>query len=216
MNNRAVIGICLAAISFELCTGAAFADIVEIGEFVGTHSEEYDDIPGVSFQELPVMDGLATLFNLTDGGAIKIEPNSTFNSDTVLPKSNPKMMGQLGILKWEFSQGVTQFGSFFENNSGTDDAVIEFFDKNDVLMGTFDVNVSTSAQQWTWNGWESDTPFTSIIVTGNSDAFLNGFIWYDNTQATIAAVPEPAGVLILVVVSMFAFGKRQPKRMAHP
>ncbi|HBE69537.1 MAG TPA: hypothetical protein DDW52_15435 [Planctomycetaceae bacterium] len=213
----------LTAISLLFATGLVFgrhtsiAAIVPIGEFTGSHSEDYDNLSGVSFQQLSVMGGLATLENLTQGGAIKLEPNSTFNGDPVLPRSAPQMMGQLGILRWSFSQPVSRFGSFFENNSGTDDAVIEFFDASNVSLGSQTVATSATSQQWTWNGWESDTPFSSMVVTGNSATFLNGFIWYDDTRLSVAAVPEPSslGALGVAVVALVSRRTRRKVTM-HP
>lgn len=213
MNVKFTAQLLIAAVAIGFLPKATHADITTIDEFTGTHTEDYDSITGVAFQELPIMNGLVTLRNLTDGGAIKIEPNSALNGDWVFPRSGIRMMGQLGILEWEFSQPIIQFGSYFENNSGTDDAVIEFFDLNDTSLGIFDVDTSASSQQWTWNGWESDDPISRMVVTGNSSTFLNGFIWYDDTQVTIASVPEPSSILMMLGAgTMFLLRRKKLQR----
>ena len=68
-------------------------------------------------------------------------------------------------------------------------------------------NVSASAQQWQWNGWESDTPISRIVVTGNG--IINGFLWYENMQ--IDLVPTPSAIAFFGVA---AICRRRKRRMA--
>jgi hypothetical protein len=91
------------------------------------------------------------------------------------------MLGQLGISMWGFTTPVTQFGSYFANNSRFDDAQVDFYDENGDLIDSVTATVPNSGD-WTWNGWESDVPIKYIIITGNDEEFLNGFIWFDDVQ----------------------------------
>jgi hypothetical protein len=62
------------------------------------------------------------------------------------------------------------------------------------------------AQTWTWNGWESDVPVKSIQVVGNG--LINGFIWYDNVQMTLA-VPEPGAIGAITVASLWLCSRKR-------
>ena len=72
------------------------------------------------------------------------------------------------------------------------------------LIGELNATIPDAALTWTWNGWQSDTPIGSIVITGNDAGFLHGFIWYDDFQLTVAAsaVPEPASWALLAAASL--------------
>jgi hypothetical protein len=96
------------------------------------------------------------------------------------------MMGQLGVAQWVFEEPMCCFGGWMENNSGADDATFEFYDAGGNLIEQTVATIPAAAQAWTWNGWQSDVPFSRIVVTGNG--LINGFIWYEN----VAADPAPS------------------------
>jgi hypothetical protein len=179
--------------------------IVAIDPFVGTSSENFDNtgVEGAT-QTLNVFGGLATIQNLTSGGALKVELSSSLDGVQEFPRSTPWMVGQLGIARWTFATPVSEFGGYFANNSRFPDAVIDFFDRGGSLIGELSATVPDAALTWTWNGWRSDTPIGSIVMTGNDVGFLNGFIWYDDFQLTVAsaAVPEPASWALLATASL--------------
>ena len=54
----------------------------------------------------------------------------TLGGDLVTPISD-MMAGQLGVGQWTFDTPVRKFGGWWENNSGADDATVEFFAKPD-------------------------------------------------------------------------------------
>jgi hypothetical protein len=180
--------------------------LVEVGTFTGTATDTFDQHDNnMSVQTLSVFGGLGTLENLTPGGAIKVEFASTFLNDPVVPISD-MMAGQLGIGQWSFDVPVTRFGGWWENNSGADDATVQFFDADDNLIGERIADVPFLAQQWTWNGWESDVPISRIVVTGNGT--LNGFLWYENMQIDVLPAPAAWGLLPLALVA----GARRRRR----
>jgi hypothetical protein len=85
-------------------------------------------------------------------------------------------------------------------------ATLQFYDSNEVLLNTLVANIPVSAQAWTWNGWESDIPFSRIRSTGNGT--VNGFIWYENMEVSFAPVPEPsAGALLIGAGVAFTWGR---------
>ena len=195
------------AVTFLVTCNSAIADITAIGPFTGSASDtfnQYNEVMAV--QTLDVFGGLGTISNLAEDGAMKVEFSSNFGGDQVWPISG-MMMGQLGIGQWDFNTPVTRFGGWWENNSGADDATLEFYDVNNVLIGEMIANVSVSAQQWQWNGWESDTPISRIVVTGNG--IINGFLWYENMQ--IDVVPTPS---VIAFFGIAAICKRRKRRMA--
>lgn len=174
----------------------ANADIVEIDQFVGDYFDGFGQNDQGATQVLSVFEGNGTLSNLTEDGAIKLESSSNFNGDLVTPLSAPLMVGQIGIGRWDFIAPAMRFGGFFENNSGVDDATIFFYDENHDLIDSFVLEIPTAGGIWNWHGWESDTPFSRIEISGNG--IFNGFLWFDNMQLTSAPVPAPAsGATIL-------------------
>jgi hypothetical protein len=181
------------------------AGIMTIGPFVGTNSENFDQtgVDGAT-QALDAFGGLATIRNLTSGGALKVERSSSLNGDLVEPRSPPWMVGQLGIAEWTFATAVSEFGGYFENNSRFDNAVVDFYDNSGSRIDSLSATIPTGTPTWTWNGWGSDTPIGRIVITGNDAGFLNGFIWYDDFELTVASasVPEPASWLLLATASL--------------
>jgi hypothetical protein len=129
--------------------------------------------------------------------------------------SLPWMVGQLGISEWEFNSPVVQFGGYFANNSRFDDARIDFFDENGALIDSVTATVPKARfpLDWTWNGWQSDVPIKSFVVTGNDTVFVNGFIWFDDVQAT--PVPEPSSLILLAgsgLVVTLVYGRQVIRR----
>jgi len=186
-------------------TAAWGGGIVPIGPFVGTNSENFDHL-GVegATQTLTVFGGLATIQNLTSGGALKVEMSSSLDGVLEDPRSPPWMVGQLGIAQWTFAKPVSEFGGYFANNSRFPDAVVDFYDVSGSPIGELTATIPNAALTWTWNGWESSTPIGSIVITGNDAGFLHGFIWYDDFQLTVTSsvVPEPASWSLLAAASL--------------
>lgn len=199
----------VALAALLVAAGPLHAGIVPIPFFAGDVFDTFNQYVGntPASQVLPVLQDTGTISNLTVDGAIKVEFSSNFNGDLVVPLSG-KMMGQLGIARWDFDTPGKRFGAYFENNSGMSDATLTFFDINDQPIDTVIANVPVNAQSWTWNGWESDVPFKSILVVGNG--VINGFIWYENVQFTF--VPEPATGL--AALGFAGVGLLKRRRMA--
>ena len=179
----------ICALALVLSTESAFADVTSVEPFEEHAFENFTSLIGtpIHVSSVSVFDDSVTVTNLTDGGSIFVASGSSLGGDQVNAYSPPLAIAQLGISEWQFSEPIVRFAAYFENNSAVDDAVIEFFDDQDNLLGSSEVMVSASGQQWVWNGWESGTPIHKIVVTGNNDTFLNGFIWFDDVQIAYAS-----------------------------
>lgn len=189
-----------------LGTRAVMGQITSVGPFTGTHSDYFNNIGSGGaggHQQVTIFNGFASVINTTSGGALKIEFSSSLNGDLVSPRSPPVFLGQLGISKWIFNSPVTQIGGYWENNSRFDDATVRFFDASDNLIGAVNAIDPHLAQTWTWNGWHSTVPFSSMTVTGNDTVFLSGFIWWEDFQV-IAAVPEPGTYALVGIAGVIA------------
>jgi hypothetical protein len=202
---RRLLLLSVMSCSLFVPTMAQGGGIVPIGPFVGTNSENFDHtgVDGAT-QTLTVFGGLATIQNLTQGGALKVERSSSLDGVLEVPRSPPWMVGQLGIALWTFTQPVTEFGGYFANNSRFPDAVVDFYNVAGSQVGELNATIPNAPQTWTWNGWRSDTPIGKIKITGNDAVFLHGFIWYDDFQLTVtsSAVPEPASWVLLAAASL--------------
>ena len=170
-------------------TGWSIGAVAPVGPFTGDFTDTFNQFTNTAaVAQLDVFGGRGVIRRVGTGGSIKVEWSSQLNTDLVVPISG-MMIGQLCIADWIFDEPAARFGGWWENNSGVSDAQVSFFDANDVELSTVTATVPVTAQQWTWNGWESDVPFTRVRVTGNG--LINGFIWYENMQLTLA--PEPSG-----------------------
>lgn len=188
-----------------ISANSLIADVTPIGPFVGDFSDNMNYTHPTSpsgtgsVSELEIFGGFATMFDGPVNSSIKIENNSTRAGDTVNPRSAPRIVGSFGVIDWEFEAGISQFGGYFENNSRFDDITIEFFDIDDQLIATVTALAPIDAQQWTWNGWHSDTPIFRVTTQGNDVGFDRGFIWYEDMEVTLASVPEPGSLLISAI-----------------
>jgi hypothetical protein len=187
------------------------AAITLLNPFQGTLSEGFDHlgITGAQ-QEVSIFDRTASVTNLTQGGALKLEYSSSLNGVLVTPRSAPLMLGQIGISEWVFNTPLSEFGGYFQNNSRFDDATVDFYDLSDTLIGSLTASVPKNRRAWTWNGWQSDIPIHRIVITGNDVAFYHGFIWFDDVQA-MAIVPEPSSLPLLGLAGVL-LSRRLPKQ----
>jgi len=174
--------LCALFIVLSLRPGAR-GDVIPIEPFQGALSENFDSMRGGTggMQEISIMDGFATVRNISQQGALKVEFSSNLDDILVVPHSRPLMMGQICISEWEFDEPLSQFGSYFANNSRFDDAQLDFYDEKGELIDSVTATVPNSGD-WAWNGWESDVPIKRIVITGNDEGFFNGFIWFDDVQ----------------------------------
>jgi hypothetical protein len=205
MRNLLVAGLFLAA------AGSAVADVSPIAPFAGDLSDPLN-YPGTTIvAEFEIFGGAASLNSFDGDTFIHLLFSSTLAGDPVTPRTGPLILGfTQGPGIFEFATPVRRFGSYFNNNSGSNDAVVEFFDADDNLIDTQIAATTAVGNIWTWNGWESDTPISSITVTGNGIA--DGFLWFDDLE--LSYVPEPgAGILLLLISPACARRRRRLHRL---
>jgi hypothetical protein len=198
----------LAAIATVLAAVAGFsgAAVTPVGPFTGHFTDTFNQYTNTNaVAQLDVFSGNGVIRRVGTEGSIKVEWSSQLGNDLVVPLSG-MMIGQLCIADWVFDAPAIRFGGWWENNSGISDAQVEIFDAADNLLGAPVADVPVTAQQWTWNGWESDTAFSRVRVTGRG--LINGFIWYENMQLTFA--PEPGAAFTGCATGTLAL--RRPRR----
>lgn len=201
-------GLFVAACACALAlAGRANAAVTTVVPFTGLFNDTFNQYStNMAVRTLPVLGGAGAVRIHGTSNSVKIEFSSQLGGDLVSPRSG-MMMGQLGVMDWIFNVPAVRFGGWWENNSGADHATVTFFDAADNLLATFVADVPAAAQRWTWNGWESDTPFTRVRVVGNG--LINGFIWYEDVQLDV--IPEPA--FAWSIVAMFGLSNGRFRRL---
>jgi hypothetical protein len=157
--------------------------------------------------QLPIFGGAATLSSF-DGTTTVIHllaGDSLFGS--VTPRTGSRILGfTQGPGIFLFAQPVVRFGGYFNNDSGTSDATVQFYDSSNTLLGTQTAVSPTSVNTWVWNGWETTgAGISRIVVTGNGT--LQGFLWFDDMELT--RVPLPGSVVPLLVAWSGASNRRR-------
>lgn len=190
----------VAIVGLGVATPSCLGAIRAINSFSESPVETFDQYQLTNaIPSLSVLKGRGTVFNRTSGGSIKLEWSSSLGGDLVTPLSG-MMMGQLGIADWQFNQPVRRFGAFIANNSGKDDGTAFFYDAADNLIGSMSVSSKAHTHTWTWNGWESDTPFARMRVVGNG--LINGFLWYENVRVSDVPAGATAPMLLIGMIAM--------------
>jgi hypothetical protein len=177
----------------------ANADIQSIDPFVGDRSEPLNFGFTAIVARFEIFQGAGALASF-DGHTTVIHLlfADTFAGDTVTPRTGPNILGfTQGPGIFEFDPPVQRFGGYFNNNSGADDATVDFRDVSGNLIGTRIASTPAPGNQWVWNGWESDTPVSRVAVTGNG--VIHGFLWFDDME--ISTVPSPGGTTLLLVAA---------------
>jgi len=186
---------CTAA-AFALTSALASADITAIGPFVGSLIDPLN-APGTTIVSSYDIFGGAGSLNSFDGKTTSIHYllRDTFSGDLVTPRTGGHILGfTTGPATFVFDTPLVRFGAYFENNSGEDDALVEFFGAGGALIGTATADTDADLQDWTWNGWESDVGIASIRVTGNG--IIDGFLWFDDLQGDPIPAPLSVGVFV--------------------
>ncbi len=178
-----------------LAAPLASAGITAIDPFTGELSDNLSYPSTAIVPSFDIFEGAGSL-NSFDGVTTSIHYllRDNFSGDLVTPRTGGHILGfTTGPATFVFDTPLERFGAYFENNSGGDDALVEFFDTSGALIGSAIADTDADLQDWTWNGWESDTGIASIRVTGNG--IIDGFLWFDDLQAT--PIPAPTGLALL-------------------
>mgnify|MGYP001361004135 CR=1 FL=1 len=203
MRNGTIVLTSIAALA-----AGAHAQVVAIDEFIGEHSEGFENIGPIG----PMPTGPAAILGgagtVTDALAnflmIAISVYS-FPTDTNLYAYDGNLFGGsvTGWAVFEFETPVTQFGGFFatpDNASGG--SVVFYSDEGDILASQ---SIALPLGEWTWFGWQSSVGIGRIEFFGNGDPSIA--LGFDNLQ--ISYVPAPGAAAALAVAGLCARRRRR-------
>lgn len=191
------------AIVLSLARVAA-ADITPLTPFVGQLREPLDFSNTRISADQPIFGGAAHLVSHNGNTLIHLLLGDTFGGVTVSPHTGSYILGWTeGPGIFEFGTPVQQFGAYWANDSGVAGASVAFYDAGNTLMGTMPATDPANGS-WTWNGWQSTTPISRIVVSGSGA--LNGFLWFDDLEAT---VPAPGAAAVLVGIGLPGLARRR-------
>ncbi len=135
-------------------------------------------------------------------------------------------MGSAGPpVEWVFDTPALMFGGYFATNSGTDDAIANFYDENDDLIaGGLVVPAPATSNAWVWSGWETTGPGIKRVEIIGNNPFGGGFIMHDDMEYPAGcgggAIPTVSewGLIILTLLLLTAgtivFGRRRSPAVA--
>lgn len=194
------IAVCLGGAS--LAHGA----VVPIGEFTGDAFEGFENIipPGPHTGPMPIFGGSATFDdNFVDPWIV----NSLSTSpplDELMLAYNGNLMGltPTGWTVFEFDTPIVRFGGYFGMLSDVAGGNVSFLDAQGATVETLDFEIPRN--EWTWRGWSSDEPISSVVVHLNANP---GFATiFDDMQVTY--VPEPVAAMALGGLGLLAWRRR--------
>jgi hypothetical protein len=179
-----------------LVAGTAHAAISTIGEFTGDATETFENIgPPQPYPGGMSIFGGDAVFNDTFTNAPWITPNLTDFSNELFAYDGAFMgLAPTGVVTFQFDTPILQFGGFFGHLSqGVSGGSISFLDDEGATIETLPFDLGYN--QWSWFGWESDTPISGIAMsTGANPGFTTV---YDNLQ--ISHVPAPGALALLAI-----------------
>lgn len=185
----------------------ASAAIVPVGPFVGDQREPLNIAGSSIVSDFTIFAGQAHLRSF-DGVSTSIHYlfSDSLGGDAVNPRTGSHILGfTQGPGNFTFSPAVTRFGAYWNNNSGTNDATVRFYDNTNTLIDTQIATDPAPGTAWTWNGWESTgAAIARIEVTGNG--VLNGFLWFDDLEKS--SVPAPQSACLLAIAAAISRRRR--------
>jgi hypothetical protein len=110
----------------------------------------------------------------------------------VLPYNGNLFGGTVaGSTLFHFSTPATDFGGFMTTVGLLPGGTAIFRDAAGGTIGSVPVN--NLPVEWTWQGWHSDTPFSSVEIIGNNVPGIS--MQYDDLQVNFVPAPGVLGVL---------------------
>lgn len=187
--TTSTVGLALALAAAHTAT----ADITSIGQFTGDASETFENIgPPQSYPGgMDVFNDQAT-FNdsLTDAPWISTVLNGPEGS--IFPFDGNFMgLSTTGWAELTFDTPVVQIGGFLGSTNVNAGGEVTFFDEQGSEIET--VSLEGPTTDWSWYGWQSDTPIASMTVNANANP--GNPLAFDNWQATF--IPAPGALALL-------------------
>lgn len=199
-----VVRTVFAAAALALVPACCVADITPLAPFVGERREPLNGPVGpFGFTIVASLDVFGGAMTITTphfpATLVHYFLGSSLSGDPVSARTGQYVLGTTeGPQEWLFPTPIRRIGSYFNNNSGANDATVEFFGAAGQPLGTRVANIPAPGNTWTWNGWESDVPISRMRITGNGA--LNGFIWMDDMELSFTPAPASGAVLLAGVL----------------
>lgn len=199
-----------AALTIAIAGGlvtAASGEVSAIDPFLGEHFETFELIgpPGSVLGQVPVFDDTATLTDELANQVVVAINLTSFLTEEVIFAWNGNFMGGLptgwGVL--EFDQGAYDFGGYFGTVDELSGGNVSFFDANDQLIETVDMQLGLN--EWTWFGWHSDQAFTKVVIHGGTNP--GPPIVMDDLQVNYT--PAPGALAMLGLAGVAASRRRR-------
>jgi hypothetical protein len=173
-----------SAVSILLSAGVAQGQIISVGPFTGPHTEGFETqtlFRDTLYECLPgrIFAGTADLCDPVDEAVIVPTFMSLFCQAT--PRNGTRYaLGLISPLQITFDSPVTRFGGYFATVGGTDGGTVEFQNAAGTPLGS--APLTTNQCNWTWNGWQSVTPFSRVKIIGLSPFAEGGYIHIDDLE----------------------------------
>lgn len=201
-RHRSPRALVAASVLFA-ASSSALAAVTPIPEFTGSIAEGFENVapPAGYPTPLTVFGGVATMDDqLAHFNVIAFSWQGPAGSYG--PYNGNLFEGSVaGSTLITFNTPMSQFGGFFNTSGTLPNGQAIFRDANGATIDT--VSMTLVPTEWTWNGWSSDMPFSSIeLISANTPGIG---IQSDDLQATFA--PEPASMSLLVLGAI-AMSKR--------
>ena len=197
--------------TFALSLGLAplaLASVTTIGEFTGDASENFENIaaPGGIPGPVEIFGGAGTVNDPLANTLVIATTVSSSDTDheTFFPHGG-FLMGLVptGVVIFEFDQAVSQFGGFFGSAAFQSGGTAVFRDEAGQVIDTLDF--STTAMEWGWHGWQSETGISSIEITAS--ALSSAPFVFDDLQMTL--IPAPGAVAVFALGGLFTQRRRR-------
>ena len=163
-----VIDSLFAPLSLALLCGAARAQFVPVGPFVGSHSEDFEtqslqsNVACIQERVFHARADLCTLF-----GAGCCIANASSAVAIIAPRSGVQLFHTDTMVELTFDRPVQRFGGWF-GSDWIDSGSATFLDAAGQVIDSesFQMSPCSSGCAWTWNGWDagSGSPVSAIIL----------------------------------------------------
>jgi len=211
MNKHTILCILL------LISINAHAGIVEINqnEFMTDFSESFESFDGfyIPYQSETIFEGNATITGDGEWGDNNFLSilNGGWNVETV----NNGTVGQLasdgylyvaiagqGFVNIDFDISVFSFGGFFSNAKLDQFSIFDFYDTDNILIDSFNVDLPSQSGEMNWAGFDSDIALGSVRISGIDTTIDNLMI------RTASEIPEPSTLFLFLAFATLFLSKK--------
>lgn len=130
-------------------------------------------------------------------------PVETVNNGFISQKAHEEhiyiAIGGQGFVNIEFDIDVYNFGGFFSNGHINTPSIFEFYDKQDLLIDSFIVDLPSQFGEMNWAGFSSDSAIGSVKISG-TDTTLDYLMISSKTQVSEPSTLFSVGLLSLLLI----------------